>query len=339
MANNKVQPKKECPLCHKKLSEKNFYKCDSPLYPDSRFHLCNDCLSRLMDSENGYDIALMALHAMNKPMLIDLWDSSESPRRYFTQINSLPQYRGLEWSNSDIKLSQSNPHTENSEDYQYEILDKDTKSFEDQDKQDVIKMLGYDPFQYENEADKPQMYSMLANFIDDSTLEDGFKLQAVVEIVSGFNQIDKINRSITNITSDPTKMATNSGGIKTLASTKKTISDTLVKLAADNGISVKHNNQKSKGAGTLTGIIKQLQEKGVEQADVNLFDVETAQGMKQVADISNESIVKQLQFDENDYTQMLIEQRELIQELDSKVMKLEEENRSLKKQGLAKKNE
>jgi hypothetical protein len=105
-----------------------------------------------------------------------------------------------------------------------------------------------------------------------------------------------------------------------------------MKLAAENGISVKHNTQKSKGAGTLTGIIKTLQEKGFEEGEVNLFDIETSQGIRQVSDLSNKSIVAQLQFDENDYTSMLMEQREIIQELDNKVMKLEEENRLLKKE-------
>src|SRR5690606_4824362 len=98
------------------------------------------------------------------------------------------------------------------------------------------------------------------------------------------------------------------------------------------GISVKHNNQKSKGAGTLSGIIKTLNEKGIEDGEVNLFDIETAKGMKQVADISNQSIMAQLQFDENDYTSMIMEQRDIIQELDSNVMKLEEENRRMKKE-------
>ncbi|HYK73843.1 MAG TPA: hypothetical protein VEV44_12095, partial [Pseudoneobacillus sp.] len=79
-------------------------------------------------------------------------------------------------------------------------------------------------------------------------------------------------------------------------------------------------------------IIKTLQEKGFEEGEVNLFDVETSKGMRQVADLSNKSIVSQLQFDENDYTEMILEQREIIQELDSKVIKLEEENRLLKKE-------
>ncbi len=180
---------------------------------------------------------------------------------------------------------------------------------------------------------------MLINFLDESTIEDGFKLQAVVEIVAGFNQIDKINQAITSITNDTKKMSSNSGGIKTLVETKKSISSSLVNLAKENGISAKHNNEKSKGAGTLSGIMKTLQEKGIEEADINSYDINTAEGIRQVADLSNESILKQLQFDENDYTQMLVEQRELIQELDSKSKNLEEENRLLKKEKFNEKDE
>ncbi|PLR72998.1 hypothetical protein CYJ37_12170 [Bacillus sp. UMB0728] len=127
-------------------------------------------------------------------------------------------------------------------------------------------------------------------------------------------------------------MSNSSGGIKTLIDSKQKILSSLLKLAEDNGISVKHNNQKSKGAGTLTGIIKTLQEKGFEQGEVNLFDIETSLGMRQVADLSNKSIFAQLQFDENDYTQMILEQREIIQELEAKASKFEEENRLLKKE-------
>lgn len=52
--------------------------------------------------------------------------------------------------------------------------------------------------------------------------------------------------------------------------------------------------------------------------------------MKQVADISNRSIMDQLSLDGNDYTQMLKEQREMIVELTAKTDELKEENRNLK---------
>jgi hypothetical protein len=324
--------------CNRSLvADANFYSCESsPLFPDGRFHMCRKCLNDLFETDSGYSILMMALHAMNKPYLQDVMDKAKTFGVYISQLNSLPQFRGLDWSSSDIAIVKSPDaakEKESGQDDGYEIIDKQgSDNPYGQDYKDVLRMIGFDPFEYEHEDDKIQLYSKLVNFLDESTLEDGFKLQATIEIVTGFNQIDKINRAITNITNDPSKMANNSGGIKTLTATKKDILTTLVKLAEENGISVKHNSQKSKGAGTLSGIIKTLHEKGIDEGELNLFNVETAEGMRQVADISNQSIIKQLQFDENEYTQMILEQREMIQELEGKSSKFEEENRILKVQ-------
>jgi hypothetical protein len=274
---------------------------------------------------------------MNRPFIYTLYESSveESARKNRELFgiylkNIMLNFKEYTWKDSEFE-SKSTP----SNNTQIEIIDKnsdDVVVVDDRDKKDVIRMLGYDPFEYEAQEDKRLLYNSLVDMLDESTLEDGFKLQASIEIVKGFNQIDKINRAISNITNDVDKLASNSGGIKSLIDSKKNILASLIKLAEENGISVKHNTQKSKGAGTLSGIIKTLQEKGFEEAEVNLFDVETAQGIRQVADLSNKSIFNQLQFDENDYTSMILEQREIIQELDQKVMKLEEENRLLKKE-------
>jgi hypothetical protein len=200
----------------------------------------------------------------------------------------------------------------------------------DKNKLDVLRMLNYDPFEGENETDKRQLYNLLVDFLDESTLEDSFKLSAVIQIVKGFNQIDKINQGLALITSDINNLSSQVGGIKSLIDAKEKMMRAILNFAKDNGISENYSNNKSKGAGTLSGIIKQLQERGFTEADVNLFDVETAQGIKQVADISNESILKQLQFDENDYTDMITQQRELINELETRLKVCEEENRKLK---------
>lgn len=273
---------------------------------------------------------------------VECWEGAinskmETMGRYMSMSNSLSQFEGKGWNDSVFKkkvkitpeiVQKSTPETFGV----VQKVDKEPIVINHRDRDDVIRMLGFDPFQHENPSDRNQLYNRLIDFLDESTLEDGFKLQASIEIVIGFNQVDKINQAITNITNDLDKLAVNSGGIKSLIDSKKNILASLIKLAEENGISVKHNNQKSKGSGTLTGIIKTLQEKGIEQGELNLFDIETSQGMKQVADISNESIMKQLQFDENDYANMIIEQRELIQKLDNKVVKLEEENRLIKKE-------
>jgi hypothetical protein len=333
--------KKECLKCKKlKRFKEDFYLSSSPNHADNKYPVCKTCIQASLKldeplSNEAIDSVKTVLLEMNRPFLYNQWISSanEAERKkknvfglYYKSV--ILNYKTYTWLESEFE---SKPfENEVSEITNVEI--QDAVVISNRDKDDVLRMLGYDPFEYESNEDKKHLYSRLVDFLDESALEDGFKLQAVIEIVKGFNQIDKINQAITNITNNADKLATNPGGISSLITAKKNILDSLMKLAAENGISVKHNTQKSKGAGTLTGIIKTLQEKGFEEGEVNLFDIETSQGIRQVSDLSNKSIVAQLQFDENDYTSMLMEQREIIQELDNKVMKLEEENRLLKKE-------
>ena len=61
-----------------------------------------------------------------------------------------------------------------------------------------------------------------------------------------------------------------------------------------------------------------------------MFDIRTSECMKQIADLSNQSIMEQLTLDANDYAEMLKEQRELIGKLQSESDELSEENRMLK---------
>lgn len=313
---------------------------NSPNHADAKYPVCKSCIKKSLKLDNplsqeAIDSVKNVLLEMNRPFIYTQWqssvdESSRTGRELFGMYlkNIILNFKSYGWKDSEFETKVieneiiESPNTEIEE----------TVVVNNRDKDDVLRMLGYDPFEYEGIEDKKHLYNDLVNFLDESTLEDGFKLQAVIEIVKGFNQIDKINQAITNITNDINKLSTNSGGIKSLIDSKKNILDSLMKLAAENGISVKHNTQKSKGAGTLSGIIKTLQEKGFEEAEVNIFEIETANGIRQVADLSNKSIFNQLQFDENDYTGMIIEQREMIQELDAKVMKLEEENRLLKKE-------
>jgi hypothetical protein len=52
--------------------------------------------------------------------------------------------------------------------------------------------------------------------------------------------------------------------------------------------------------------------------------------MQQIANISTKAIMDELTFDVNDYTNMVKEQRGMIEEYDRKTKSLEEENRILK---------
>lgn len=351
MTKHTTQQKKTCLKCEKEKRTVEFYMSNSTNHSDKKYPVCKSCIKENLKLENplsqeAVESIKNVLLEMNRPFIYSLYISTvEEAKKNSKEIfglylkNIQLNFKECTWKDSEFVINNvdNNHEVKNN----VSVISSNTNHKEaidelvvinSRDREDVIRMLGYDPFIHENPKDRNQLYNRLIDFLDESTLEDGFKLQAVIEIVIGFNQIDKINQAITNITNDLDNLSTNSGGIKSLIDSKKNILASLIKLAEENGISVKHNNQKSKGAGTLTGIIKALQEKGIDEGELNLFDIETSRGMKQVADISNKSIIQQLQFDENDYTNMILEQRDLITELDEKVIKLEEENRLLKKE-------
>lgn len=331
---------KVCTDCGKKLAlSSSFYVSNSPYDKDGRMNVCRACLKKDLDSSN-LDSVKTVLLAMNRPFLSVIWLSAveEGKRRnnsdpfgwYIKQLQF--NFKDLTWKDSDE--SDRNrvipQHTEEKPVPEIQVMDE--IFIPDKNKEDVIRMLGYDPFENEVPADKRHLFNKLVDFLDESTLEDSFKLPTVIEIVKTFNQIDKINSALSLLASDTKTVTNNVGGIKSLIDAKEKMLKSVLALAKDNGISVNHNNNKSKGGGTLSGIIKQLQEKGFTEADINLFDIETSEGMRQVANLSNENIKKQLMFDENDYTNMIIEQRDFIQELTDKLEKSEEMNRKLRLQ-------
>ena len=166
-------------------------------------------------------------------------------------------------------------------------------------RRDCIRMIGYDPFEnYPVEEDKPQLYAQLISFIDDETKNDGMKLGAVIQIVKKLNQVEKINDQIdlyVNAKDAAQKMSL----IEKMSSSSQKLMQVANALAKDNGISVNFNNNKSAGAATLSGKMKKLSEIGFRNAKINTFDIGTCEGMRQVAEISEEARHKRLGYDEN----------------------------------------
>ena len=73
-----------------------------------------------------------------------------------------------------------------------------------------------------------------------------------------------------------------------------------------------------------------MEENGFRDIQVNLFDIKTSEAFKQIDEISNSNISKQLSLDSGDYNEIIKDQRELIKKYEEKTDFLEEENRKLK---------
>lgn len=358
-----------CYMCDEHKEKKNFYMSSDTAVKSGISRICKKCAYRIahrVDDEGNIQeptkaSIMSALEYLDKPFLNTIWDASyfeshkpDMPKHgktdiwtaYITNI-AMPQYRAMRWKDSDIfknsailgKLDAALPTEEekkleakkqSAREAQLEAAETNRKY--------IIAQIGYDPYEhYPDESDKPFLYGSLANQLDEETVNDGMKLRAVLEIIRSHNQIEKINRAIDAIICDPGTLLTDWNIADKYSGMKKKLSDVANALAKDNGISVNFNNNKSKGANTLSGKIKELTEKKYEGANINAFDIETCKGMRQVAELSEEARHKQIGYDENiaqeikDIKVSLIE--ELTRERDAAIetqRKLFEENTNLK---------
>lgn len=116
-------PKKKCQgQCGKERAYSYFFKVDSPLFPDGMINICRDCVRSSVDVDNVEDV-IGFLRQIDKPFYQDEWDKALQGREnkhpigaYLGKINSLQQYKGKTFANSDgidgvgkVDLSSINP--------------------------------------------------------------------------------------------------------------------------------------------------------------------------------------------------------------------------------------
>lgn len=194
----------------------------------------------------------------------------------------------------------------------------------------AISVIGYDPFDADEITDEDRKYcfNALAGYCDaEGIRDDSHKRQAVVQITQLHLQCRKIDKLINE---ELMLNMPNDSRVKTLSETKNKLLSSILTIAKENNLSSSSGDGMRAGRNTFTVKMKELIENGFEPIRTNLFDIHTAAAMKQVADISNQSILEQLSLDDSDYVAMVKEQREIIQSRTEQCEALEEENRNLK---------
>lgn len=199
-----------------------------------------------------------------------------------------------------------------------------------QNKNYVISMIGHDPFEDIGlpETDKKYCFNILSGYCDtEGVTEDGNKMQGVIEISIMYCQCKKITEAM-NI--ELSKKDPDDAKITKLTSSKTSLLSSISTIARDNNIASNYNKNSKQGQSSLTSKMKEMSENDFEAIKVNLFDIKTSDAFKQVADLSNRSIIDQLTLDNNDYVEIVKEQREMIQKFELELCELKEENRNLK---------
>lgn len=328
-------PEYVCPHCGETKKRTAFYVSSDPAVSIGVAFPCKECaekIARNYSPKSGKfgDVTLSslknALCYLDKPFLQVLYDASynevhdESLERNKTNLWAayiknvqLRNYKTMRWRDGDFEGSRSDEKA--SEVSVDEYIAPDVAEELERNRRDVVRLVGYDPFEKEQLEDKPLLYAQTVGYLDMSgNNDDAMRTSSVITIVRGFLQIQKLDDMIAQAMINAAKTGS-SGEIKAYLDAKQKISSTISQLAEQNCISLKHNKNNTKGENTWTGKVRIMKEMNLREAEVNIFDAETASGLAQVADISNASILKQISLDENDYVQMLTEQKKMIEKL------------------------
>ena len=362
---NKVQTLKEgawCYMCNTHKARDKFYVSTDPLNKSGITPICKDCARKIalkigkdkVEHTPDKESVIEAMRYLNKPFYSKLWDASvqESENLASGKVRSngylsyvknvaMGQYNGATFKDSDIFTSAVTIQDSSKEKPTEEQLIETHAGLDTYDsflknKNDVIRLLSYDPFEKEDIIDQPFLYSQLLGILDSSedANEDMMRTSSAISIVRGFLQQSKIDDTVAKLMSDISNIERNSATIKSLQESKGKITSVITSLAQDSCISLKHNKNAKKGENTWTGKIKKIKELNLREGEVNGFDLETCKAMRQVMDLSNASIMKTLALDESEWSDRVAEQRKKIVDLQIDLDKYIEISRILLRENL-----
>lgn len=348
----------KCYMCDTTKKKDKFHVSTDPYNKSGVCPICKVCAEKIACrvDKNGElheptkESVQLALKFENKPFLESVWNSAIQETENlvsgkvrtnvwasYCHIVAMVNYVGLTYFDSDMfkeKIIYSDELTE--DDVINSHVGQDTYDSFLKNKADVVRLLDYDPFEKESISDQPFLYSQLLGLLDSSeeANEDMMRTSSAISIVRGFLQSSKIDDSIAKLMSDINNLEKNSATIKSLQDSKSKITGMIKDLAAESCLSLKNSKHSVKGENTWTGKIRKIKELNLRDGQVNGFDIATCRGMQQVLDLSNASILKQLNLDESEWSDMVAELRQVRIDLQKQLDSYKEINRVLLQENL-----
>ena len=356
--NEKLKGSAYCRMCDSIKTKDKFYVSTDPMCKGGVTPICKECARKIalrVDRVGGLheptkDSVILAMRYLDKPFLESVWNSSiqESENLNGGQVKSNPyeayvkniammQHNGKTYKDSDMfKETIVYDDEKTPQELVEEHNGQDTYDSYLKNKQDVIRLLDYDPFEEEPIKDQPFLYSQLLGMLDSSedANEDMMRVSSAIQIVRGFLQQSKIDNAIAKLMGDVTAVQENSGTIKSLQDSKQKLTSMITNLAAESCLSLKNSKTKTKGEDTFTGRLRKIRELNLRDYELNGYDIETCKGMQQVADASMEAIIKGLRLSEDEMSDIVAAQRRKIGEMDLQTKSYKEAVRILLKENL-----
>lgn len=263
---------------------------------------------------------------------------------YMQIINKYPDYKNKTFMDSNVIIgdkdvsgnndkSPDNMDDVNSNSKESEGLIDGWKKEDYKNMKLVIKMVGYDPFDYETDENRKQLYNDLLGMLEQGMEMDQVKLQAAIQIVISFLRV----RELTKLQRVKEKENANVTELKAISDLKSKELKTITEFSRDNGFSERYATSKSKGENSFTGIMKKMDEMKYEDNLANKYDAQTSSTIQQAAQASMEAIFRQLGLGEAEAWQTCQTQLKRIEDLTRENAKVTEELR-LAKYELAKIN-
>ena len=313
-----------CKRCAKKLF--NFYYARENNLKQTLNHWCQTL--DLYFSDEIFD-AMINLHNSRKGT------EMEHKFDYITDyVTALGRAKMIDMTYWDSPYLQNTVKKDIEVDSNYFIETKPDKEypeeFDDWDQEDldnydyIVTIYKYDPFKDEPIEDRKKLYYNLVGLSDEAIADDFSKANAAIDTCRSMQRLDKLNRLRIQLEN---RDDVDIKEIKQIAELQKAERDNINKNGKEHGFIQKYSLNKSQGSGTLTGIMKQMDEALFEDALVNRYDIATCDGMQQAADASWKAIFRQLNLSDSEFASIVSNQNETIRKLKKELADLKEKHR------------
>lgn len=336
---NTLPPLFKCTCCGKVVQdpEGKFFKVvQNPLYKANEgysnvcTYCCDDYFARMRDKYKDEKLALLMTCAemgwyFSEATYIKMKEKDPQDIRlgdYVRRLN-LSQNKDLTFVDYVISSINNEQFLRSKEEVNLQMESEWTKE-ELKNKNEVLEVVGYDPFAGYQNADRRYLFNELVKYFDDDVIDDSYKLSQIIQIVNNNNQIRQYDLLIAQL-----KPLTDSKDIQMLNGLKGNLVQANDKIAKENEISVKNRSNKDIGKSTLTYLMKDLRQKNFDKAEADYYDQLKSEGTRWAMELSVNAIQKNAYFDENDFNEIKDIRRELVDKLQSQVDDLTEEKRQL----------
>ena len=187
----------------------------------------------------------------------------------------------------------------------------------------IVKMVGYDPFDYEDDEDKKILYRDFLNILELGMENDFTKLQAAIQIVSSFYRIRKFDKLFVK----RQKEGASPAELKGISELKSKELNSITQFTKDHGFAERYALGKKNGENSLSGVMNKMSNAQYEKSILNAYDIKMSKSLQQIADANFKAINTQLSMGESDMYKIIQDQLLTIKNLRNDVDDLKEELR------------